>query len=84
MKLNADLPSNPDDVEDHVQRTINSQPLHLLHHAASTGWRADVSAFVALHKAIDSKDRRQKILPPTASTIRSCAAGNPRATCQGG
>ena len=53
MKFNADLPSNPDDFEDQVQRTIDSPPLHLLRHAASTGWRADYSAFVALHEAID-------------------------------
>ena len=71
MKFNADRLSNPDDFESQVQRAIDSPPLHLLRHAASTGWRADFSAFVALHEAIDSKDRRQKIF---AAPHQRCAA----------
>jgi hypothetical protein len=63
-KYNAALSPLIDVSRREVQRAISTEPLRLFRHSASNGWLANESAFVTSYGTIDSRNRRQKILPP--------------------
>jgi hypothetical protein len=65
LRRNAALPAAPQKAMTKVLAVIDAPPRRLFREAARTGWREDLSAFVAPWGVIDSKQNRsRKLLPP--------------------
>ena len=83
MKHNAVLSSDYDESIREVAAAIKAAPLHLLRYAASNGWLPDNTAFVNSSGIIDSKNRRQKILPPRWLNAAQQRGGKPEGDLEG-
>jgi hypothetical protein len=66
-----------------VEAAIAAEPLQLFRYAASTGWLDDNTGFVNSSGIIDSKNRRQEILPPRRLTAAQRHGGNPEGDVEG-
>jgi hypothetical protein len=80
---NAALSPGQDQSIREVETAIRAEPLHLLRYAARNGWLPDKSGFVNSSGTIDSKHRRQEIMPPRRLNTAQCRGGKPEGNLQG-
>ena len=82
-KFNAALSPKHSESMREVENVIGAQPSRLFRYAASTGWLFDASGFVTTCETLNSKNRRQKILPPRRLNEAQRRGAKPEGTLEG-